>query len=182
MMRVRSPASVPKSPDPVKPDTFTQPKTLAELLALAPDLLEKVDIARMNLLCAEGLRGSENLNVEQCLDQLDAWTQHVERETKRNFHHFLERPGEFNNSIPYYRLGMLGTILAEDLRVRYNPEHEQRLREGALESRSVDQWNVFFSSSTDVFIHGLRLRLDAPEQGIAEEESREFTENGSEFY
>ena len=66
---------------------------MAELLALAPDLLEKVDIARMNLLCAEGLRGSENLNVEQCLDQLDAWTQQgiAEKESRE----FTENGSEF---------------------------------------------------------------------------------------
>ena len=47
------------------------PKSLAELLALSPDQLEKVDIALMNLLCAEGLRGSEDLDAQQCLDTLD---------------------------------------------------------------------------------------------------------------
>jgi len=45
----------------VKLEEFKQPRSLAELLALPPDQLEKVDIARMNLLCAEGLRGSEDL-------------------------------------------------------------------------------------------------------------------------
>ncbi len=141
----------------VKPaqEPFTQPRTLAELLALNTHQLEQVDIARMNLLCAEGLRGSENLDLQQCLDRLEAWTIHVERETKRNFHHYLERPKEFNNSIPYYQMGMLGTVLAEDLRIQYNPDHERRLLAGGTESRSVEQWNVFFSSSTDVFIHGL---------------------------
>ena len=43
-----------------KADTFIQPKTLAELLALPPDQLEKVDIARIDLLCAEGLPGAED--------------------------------------------------------------------------------------------------------------------------
>jgi len=132
-----------------------QPQTLQELLQIPPDQLEGVDIAVMNLLCAEGLRGSEDLDIQQCLDRLDAWTLHVGQETKRNFHHFLERPKEFNNSLAYYRLGMLGTVLAEDLRIQYNPELERRLLQGALESESVEQSNAFFSSSRDVFIHGL---------------------------
>ena len=144
-----------KSAENAKAETFKQPTTLAELLALPTDQLEKVDIARMNLLCAEGLRGSENLNVEECLRTLEAWTHHVERETKRNFHHFLERPKEFNNSIPYYQMGMLGTVLAEDLRIQYNPERERQLLEKPVNLQSVDDENTFFSSSTDVFIHGL---------------------------
>lgn len=135
--------------------SFQQPKTLAELLALPSEQLEKVDIARMNLLCAEGLRGSENLNVEDCLRTLDAWTDHVKRETKRNFHHFLERPKKFNSSIPYYQLGMMGTVLAEDLRIRYNPERERQLLEKPVNQQTIEDENVFFSSSADVFIHGL---------------------------
>lgn len=53
------------------------PKTLDELLALSPDQLEKVDLALINLLCAVGLRGSENLDVEECLRTLDAWTLNI---------------------------------------------------------------------------------------------------------
>jgi len=136
-------------------EVFKQPTTLAELLALPSEQLEKVDIARMNLLCAEGLRGSENLNIEDCIRTLDAWTHHVERETKRNFHHFQERPKEFNNSIPYYRLGMMGTVLAEDLRIQYNPERERQLLEKPVDAQTVEEQNRFFSSSSDVFIHGL---------------------------
>jgi hypothetical protein len=136
---------------------FAQPRTLDELLALSADDLDKVDFARMNLLCAEGLRGSENLDVEECIRILDAWTRHVERETKRNFHHFARRPKEFNNSLPYYQMGMLGTVLAEDMRVQYNPERERQLREKPVNLQSVEDEKAFFSSSTDVFIHGLLI-------------------------
>ena len=48
-----------------------QPRTLKELLALPSDQIEKVDIGLMNLLCAKGLPGAEDLNVEQCLKTLD---------------------------------------------------------------------------------------------------------------
>jgi len=98
-------------------ETFTQPKTLDELLALSPEQLDKVDVALMNLLCAEGLRGSENLDVQSCLDTLDAWARHVRRETDRNFHRFAEHPEQFDKSLVYYRMGMLGTVLAQDLEI-----------------------------------------------------------------
>src|SRR5580698_5876335 len=60
-----------------KQTDFEQPQNLAELLDLKPEQIERVDIARIDLLCAEGLRGSENLNVQSSLDRLDAWALHV---------------------------------------------------------------------------------------------------------
>ncbi|MEI8290000.1 MAG: hypothetical protein WCH99_11055 [Verrucomicrobiota bacterium] len=73
-----------KSTEMAKPNTFTQSQTLAELLALKPDELEKVDIGLIDLLCAEGLRGSEDLNVQQSVKTLDILAEHVKAETERN--------------------------------------------------------------------------------------------------
>ncbi len=135
---------------------FNQPENLSELLAVPPSQLDKVDVARINLLCAVGLRGSENLDVQQSLSALDTLAKYVERETKRNFHHFLERPQEFDNSLAYYQMGMLGRVLAEDLRIHYNPGFERRQLEGGLTDKSLlDEWRTFYSNSRDVFLHGL---------------------------
>lgn len=56
----------------VKTGESLRPKTLDDLLALGTAELERVDIGRINLLCAVGLRGSENLDVEECVRTLDA--------------------------------------------------------------------------------------------------------------
>ena len=45
--------------------SFEQPKTLNDLLTLSPAELAHCDIARLNLLCAEGLPGAENLKVDE---------------------------------------------------------------------------------------------------------------------
>ena len=45
-------------------DSFSREPSL-KLLALPPDQLEKVDIARIDLLCAEGLPGAEDLDIEK---------------------------------------------------------------------------------------------------------------------
>src|SRR5208282_2951473 len=60
-----------------KVSTLKLPRTLPELLALKPDELEGTDIALMNLLCAQGLPGAENLNLDECLATLDQWAQHA---------------------------------------------------------------------------------------------------------
>jgi len=152
---VTSSNSLTNSPDSAQSEKFKQPRTLSELLALNPDQLEKVDVALIDLLCAEGLRGSENLDVQSCLDRLDAWALHIEQETKRNFHRFAENPQDFNNSLPYYRMGMLGTILAEDLGIKYDPDREEEQLQSTNGIRSRESWNAFFGDSRDVFIHGL---------------------------
>ena len=126
------------------------PTNLAQLLALSPEQLEKCDIARMNLLCAEGLRGSENLDIQQNLDMLDSWTRHVEDETTRNYHRFLEHPEEYKNSEAYYRMAMLAIVLQEDFQTHYAPE---RAIPQILGKREPN--DVFFADSKDVFIHGL---------------------------
>jgi hypothetical protein len=150
-----SPTPLDRKPIPhFKPQLpEVKPANLKELLALSDEELERCDIGRMNLLCAEGLRGSENLDVEHCLKTIDAWAAHVDSETKRNFRHFVAHPKEFRNSLPYFQMGMLGTVLAQDLRIQYNPARERRYDDN--KSRTVEEWNEFFSSSADVFIHGL---------------------------
>ena len=149
-------ADAPTAPaaQSAKPDTFAQPKSLAELLALPPEQLDRVDIAVIDLLCAEGLRGSEGLEVQQCLDTLDTWSRYVESETRRNQHLFDEHPERFKNSLAYYRMAMLATVLCQDLRMRYNPEREKQLENGH-KFRSDDDEKEFFGDSRDVFIHGI---------------------------
>ncbi|OGV63917.1 MAG: hypothetical protein A2498_09625 [Lentisphaerae bacterium RIFOXYC12_FULL_60_16] len=146
-----TPITAPRIPvnDPLSP------KTLDELLALSSDQLEKVDIARINLLCAVGLRGSEKLDVEQCIRTLDAWASNIDWQTKRNFHRFREQPSEYSNSIAYYRMGMMGTILVQDMQIQYNPKLEEKQHNESIPGRSIQQWNAFFSDSRDVFLHGL---------------------------
>jgi hypothetical protein len=127
-----------------------QPTTLKDLLALPPGALANVDTATLNLLCAEGLRGSDSLNVQSSLDSLETWAKHVASETQRNFHRFLAKPREYNHSLGYYRMMMLATVLQQDFGTHYNPERALPQLRGKWEPS-----DVFFGDSRDVFIHGL---------------------------
>jgi hypothetical protein len=60
------------------------------------------DIALVNLRCAEGLPGSEKLNVSDTLHELDRWATRVRIETDRNFHLFAKKPDDFQNSEAYF--------------------------------------------------------------------------------
>ena len=127
-----------------------QPQALAELVRTPPPDLQKVDIARMNLLCAQGLQGADGLDVQFYLDTLDGWVRHVDSETRKNFHRFATHPGEYNDSLAYYRMEMLATVLQQDFGTQYNPARAVPQLRGEHEPS-----DVFFADSKDVFLHGL---------------------------
>jgi tetratricopeptide (TPR) repeat protein len=121
--------------------------TLDELLKLTPAQREHVDIGLMNLYCAQGLRGSENLDIPSALKTLDLYAAHVDRETERHMYRFRKNPQEYNNSEAYFRMLMLAVVLQQDFHVHYNLD--RITTPGVFESN-----DVFFASSKDVFIHG----------------------------
>jgi hypothetical protein len=96
--------------------------SLASMLALPPSQLPEVDIATMNLLCAQGLPGAEECEVSACLGTLDAMARRVEAETARHQYRFRQNPAEFENSEGFFRMLMVMVVLAEDFGIRYNPE------------------------------------------------------------
>jgi hypothetical protein len=135
-----------------------QPQTLEQLLALPPDQLEGVDIARLDLLCAEGLPGSEHLDVEKSVQTLDAWANYIKGETDRNFHQFVEHPEQFKNSVGRYRMAVMAAVLFKDLRLQYDPAREKELFEHHFFAGGEpygDAERSFFSDSSDIFLHGL---------------------------
>lgn len=115
---------------------------------MTPEQLANVDIALMNLRCAEGLRGAEGLDVPAALQKLDQYARHAEAETTRHLYRYRDNPAEFENSESYFRLIILSTVLQQDFGVLYNPER--------VTSPGIFEPNeIFFANSRDVFIHGL---------------------------
>lgn len=131
------------------------PITLNELLVLPPAKLEQCDIAFLDLLCAQGLPGAEELSVTNCLNILDEWAKRIQAETERNFHQFREHPGEFSNSEGYFRMLIMAVVLYEDFGVRYNPAR-------IVMPGNIDPNDHFFADSRDIFLHGL---LEGRKQG-----------------
>jgi hypothetical protein len=127
----------------------SKPRTLKELMALSPADLDKVDIGLMNLLCAEGLPGSENLDVQDCLKKLDGMADYVKLETQRHEYRFREHPEEFKNSRLFFEMDMLGTILVQDLHIQYNPAIALPMLDGKIPTQAVN------ANSKDIYIHGL---------------------------
>jgi len=117
-------------------------------LEVPPAASEVSEIARCNLLCAEGLNGAEKINIDECLRRLDQIAQHVSQETKRHWYRFVQNRGEYNNSEGVFRCIVLATVMQEDFGIHYNPER-------VTEVEVFEPNEGFYGDSRDVFIHGL---------------------------
>jgi hypothetical protein len=121
---------------------------LETLLDLPNSALHRVDIGRMNLRCAQGLRGTDGFVLDTSLLELDEMAARVRSETERHLYRFQKNPGEFEGSEGFFRMLMLAVVLAEDFGVRYAPSKVGT----AADARMGDG---FFADAQDVFLQGL---------------------------
>lgn len=124
------------------PRLIRKAQTLDDLLKMTPEQLKDVDIAEMNLLCAIGLPGSENLDVDRCLAKLDDYAARVRFETQRHAYRVTDPryADHYKHSLAWFKAEMLAQTLQEDCGVVYNME---RVRE------------ISFTNSKDQFVHGM---------------------------
>jgi hypothetical protein len=98
----------------------------------------------MDLLCAAGLPGSENMDVPACLNTLDEWAARVKADVDSNLYKFNQYPGVFRHSVAFFKAQDLVAVLDLDLGCHYDKD------------RSNDEPNAtFFAKSEPVFINGL---------------------------
>ena len=79
-------------------------RTVSQLLALSEEQLEKLDIGLMNLICAQGLNGSEDLDIEQCLATLDEWAEILRKDMEKRLPLFPQYAAKYDNSINLYKV------------------------------------------------------------------------------
>jgi hypothetical protein len=115
---------------------------LAELTQLSDAELGEMDIALLNLTCAQGLPGGERIDVAYCIRAIDAWAQIVQKTIDHNRYRFERDSAESGDTFAQWLVGMMVTVLQLDIGVRYNP---------AL----VENQEFPFLDSRDVFIHGI---------------------------
>ncbi|MEX2317598.1 MAG: hypothetical protein WD669_10640 [Pirellulales bacterium] len=115
---------------PESPDDFDIGKALCCL-----------DIAEVNLACAKGLPGTEEIDFDDCLEKIDEWADKVRHATSRNYNWFLRNPSQFDNSLGKFYMGVLCTTLQTECGVGYNPQ----LKMNPGDARD----------SRDRFIHGI---------------------------
>ncbi len=125
------------------------PQTFEELIQLSDEEIENFDIGRMNLLCAKGLPGSEDLDIESCIQKLDQWAQHVKMKEQQSLPAFFKYREKYQNSIALFKGAYLGFAIQDDFKCDYNMGLYES---GIMEDRTSTR---FFYDSSDLFINGL---------------------------
>ena len=136
--------------EPVQKRPLTAPLflSLSNLLTLPTAELDQMDIALMNLLCAQQLPGAADINISNQLATLDQWAKRVQTETERHLYRFRANPTEYYSSEAYFRMLMIAVVFYEDLNIRYNPERISN-------PQNINPNDRFFADSRDIFLHGL---------------------------
>jgi len=129
-------------------------RELAEFIRCPLEAIEGYDVAALNLRCAQGLPGAEDLDEGRMLGWLDQAAQRAQFETRRHWYRFNEAPGTYNNSAAYFCCYFLLQTLQEDLAVRYNPA---RIRDSKFQDPKC--FDPDSRDSRDLFIHGM---IDGP--------------------
>ena len=102
------------------------------------------DIGQLNLQCAFGLPGAEDLNleaIEASVNKINNWAEQVRQFPRKFQYKFDRRPWEYDNSPGQFRMLCLATYLYEQIGLRFNPDRAGR------------EFNA--SDSRNLFIHGL---------------------------
>ena len=137
---------------PLALDADMCPQAIKDLVHLPEEDLAKMDIARVNLICAEGLPGSEKIDVEASLKKMDAWAEGAKRYIAERQYDFFNNPGKYEYSRAIFYMNYLMAYLVQEIGVAYNPA---RIR------RPGEAWEPnerFFADSKDIFIHGFTAR------------------------
>lgn len=107
--------------------------------------LERLDLARLNLLCAVGLPGSEDLDITAQLRTLDDWTRNIQRFVRDCRPHFEQNASEYDHQEGVFCFLSMVTLL----------KHPRGLGLG-YQPRAIGSYD--FSDSRDDFLHGLLTR------------------------
>jgi len=127
-------------------------KVFTDLLGLPPSYLGRNDFGMQNLLCANDLPGSEDIDIPNCLTRLDNLTAYVKRTMDRNFHLQKAHP-DYGHCEPMWRIASLVTSVKRDFGACYDPVIRDEIAAGTSTS---------ISDSSKMFING--LLADDPKQ------------------
>ena len=119
--------------------------SISELLEMGAADLANHEIAVVNLACAVGLPGAEDLRIPACLATLEQWTAMVRRYTDEGLADYEQDPHSYERHPGFFRFVAMVTILRHPrgLNIQYQP-------------RAIG--NFVFRDSRDDLLHGVLTR------------------------
>lgn len=95
--------------------------SLHDLFSLSDERLARLDVASLNLLCAEGLPGAEIVDRDLCLRTIDRMAERVRETTQHAYPAFQSTPQRWDGSSAIFRMHVMVSVLQREFGVRYNP-------------------------------------------------------------
>ena len=92
-----------------------------ELVHLSDEQLAALDVAEINLACAEDLPGAEKIDHAECIHRLNHYAWCSSHYTERRMDVFREEPEKYDRSESVFRVICMTTLLWRELGIRYNP-------------------------------------------------------------
>lgn len=128
--------------------------THQDILTANPDhfVAKFTDIAANNLVCAQGLPRTDELDVPKMLALLDKMAAMTRVWTDKSWRMFDLKPAEFNNSRNVYRVLTMTHVLHKHFGIHYNPE---RLKPGVRAGGHEACAGIDEGDTGDAFIHGM---------------------------
>ncbi len=131
-----------------------RPSTLADLLSLDDDSLAKCSLARMNMLCAIGLPGASELDMDGVESTLVSWLPEIRRQTEHylhaGFHH--THSDYYHGSENFLRMAMIISVTKKAFGVEYN---QARIAEQDIGQEANATSKPDYRDCRDLFIHGM---------------------------
>jgi hypothetical protein len=125
-----------------------------QLLKLPPEELARHDLAEVNVACAADLPGSEMLDPLRCIRTLDQWADQVQCKTLSSFNRFERNPAEYGNSVAYFRILVMVTVLIREIGVHYHPLYKANQLALAKYDPELLANDGFFKDARNLFVHG----------------------------
>lgn len=146
----RSPDSSPSSSSEIPGPPGT--RTVAQIIALPDEQLERTDILEMSIAVAREIPGLENLQYPKYKRILDGWTDDFRRWLPPMEYAFHQAPQTYKNDIHFFRLGMLAQFLDQEIGIAYVEEQKRAQVQGSRQGRVVE---VRYTDPGHLLLHGL---------------------------
>lgn len=129
-----------------------KPLTPRDLFEMPAEDLDRVDIGRMNIICARNVTRGEVIDTAQYVAKLDEWAEEAKRLEQKYLPTFEKNAARYDNSLAKFKAVTLALTIQQDLKCGYNME---LIASGAMNDMRSRR---FFRNPDDIFITGLIRR------------------------
>ena len=126
-----------------------KPVSARDLFEMPMENLDRVDIGRMNIICARNVIKSEVIDTEKYVGKLDEWAAIAKRMEQKYLPSFERNAARYDNSPAKFKAVTLALTIQQDLKCGYNMN---LIESGAMSDVRSPR---FFRNPDDIFITGL---------------------------